>query len=135
MISQRTVLLLMIVVSVYLFSCVSAPEKDGKTESVAYYDLISDIRSRTTGEPVHTVVAKFALGYNPQDPTVFNAIRENQLEIASLLAGYFTEKTAEQVAPQNEKQIKQELVQRINSILKEGRIEDILFIEYNVIQL
>jgi flagellar basal body-associated protein FliL len=112
MISQRTFLLLIMVVSVSLFSCVSVSDENGTAKSIAYYDQISDIRSRTTGEPVHTVIARFALGYNPQDRTVLNAIRENRAEIASLLTSYFKEKTAEQLTLQNKKQIKQELIHR-----------------------
>ena len=87
------------VVSVSLLSCVSAPDENGKTKSIAYCDQISDNLFRATGEPVHAVIARFALGYNPQDRTVLDAIRENRTEIASLLTNYFKEKTAKQMPP------------------------------------
>jgi flagellar basal body-associated protein FliL len=51
------------------------------------------------------------------------------------MRSYFTQKTAAEVEPRNEAIVKQEMLIRVNSILSSGKIEDVIFYEYNVIPL
>ncbi len=102
---------------------------------LSYYDNFEDIRTRTADETTYTVIARVALGYDGNNKNLYNEIVERTPKLQDLIRSYFTQKTANEVEPRNEEIVKEELKVRINSILSSGKVEDVIFLEYNVIPM
>jgi flagellar basal body-associated protein FliL len=51
-----------------------------------------------------------------------------------MMRRYFSEKTAAELAPQYEPEIKADLEQNINRLMQGRGIEDIVFLQFNVIE-
>lgn len=98
-----------------------------------YYDVFEPIRTRTADETPYTVIARVALGYNPDNKSLYSEIVERTPKLQDLIRSYFTQRTAKEVMPRNEEVVKQELMVRVNQILSSGKIQDVIFLEYNVI--
>ena len=99
-----------------------------------YYDAFDDIRTRTADQTPFTVIARVAIGYDDNNKNLTNEINERNKKIQDLIRSYFTQRTAAEVMPKNEQVVKQELMERINTILSSGKIQDVIFLEYNVIE-
>lgn len=99
-----------------------------------YYDAF-EIRTRTSDELANTVIATVGLGHDPKNKLLTNELVSRTQKLQDLIRSYFTQRTAAQIAPKNEEIVKQELLVRVNSILSSGRVEDVIFLEYNVIPL
>ena len=104
-------------------------------KELEYFDVFDDIRTRTADETPYTVIARVALGYDPANKPLYNELVSRKLKLQDLLRSYFTQKTYVEVEPKNEAIVKQELQIRVNSILSSGKVEDVIFLEYNVIPL
>ena len=102
---------------------------------LSYYNNFEDIRTRTADETPYTVIARVALGYDDGNKNLYNEIVERTPKLQDLIRSYFTQKTAAEVEPKNEEIVKEELKVRVNSVLSSGKIEDVIFLEYNVIPL
>jgi flagellar protein FliL len=100
-----------------------------------YYDVFEDIRTRTADDAPYTVIARVALGFDPVNKQLYNEIVERSQKLQDLIRSYFTQKTANEVLPKNEDIVKQEIMIRVNSIMANGKVEDIIFLEYNVIPM
>ena len=105
------------------------------TKILSYYAVFEDIRTRTADETPYTVIARIGLGYDRDDDRLYNELNERKDKLQDLIRSYFTQKTAAEVEPRNEARVKQEMLIRVNAILSAGKIEDVIFFEYNVIPL
>lgn len=106
-----------------------------KPPVLSWYDTFDDIRTRTSDETAFTVIAKVALGYKKDDKDISNELTERKSRLQDIIRSYFTQKTAIEVMPKNEALIKEELKERVNAVMTKGRIEQVIFLEYNVIPL
>ena len=100
-----------------------------------YYNVFEPIRTRTADEVPYTVIARIGLGYDPDNTSLYREIGERNDKLQDLLRSYFTQKTAKEVEAKNEFIVKQDLLIRVNAILANGKVEDVIFYEYNVIPL
>ena len=105
------------------------------TKILEYYDVFDDIRTRTADETPYTVIARIGLGYDSNDDRLYEELGRRNDKLQDLMRSYFTQKTAAEVEPRNEAIVKQEMLIRVNAILSSGKIEDVIFYEYNVIPL
>lgn len=104
-------------------------------KTLMWYDNFQDIRTRTADEANYTVIAKVGLGYDGGNNALYNEIVERTPRLQDLIRSYFTGKTAQEVLPKNEEIVKQELMNRVNAILSNGKVEAVIFYEYNVIDM
>jgi len=98
-----------------------------------YYEF--EIRTRTSDEAANTVIATVGIGHDEKNKTLTTEIVNRTKKLQDVIRSYFTQRTAAQIAPKNEKIVKQELLVRVNAILSSGSVEDVIFLEYNVIPL
>jgi flagellar FliL protein len=99
------------------------------------FDNFEDIRTRTADETPYTVVARVALGYKMGDKNLQSELVQRTRMLQDMIRGFFSQKTANQLDPRNEQALKEELRAKINAVLTAGKVEEVWFLELNVIPL
>jgi flagellar FliL protein len=107
----------------------------GRVEQLSWYTSIGQTRTRTSDTLPATVIVDTVIGYKLEDKTASGEITARQVEIRDFLRRYFTEKTADELAPRNEERLRIEIRNRINDdILTSSKIRDVRFLTLDVIQ-
>lgn len=112
-----------------------AEEYTEKREIYDWYTSLDQIRT-TTNDPVPaSVVIQVALGYKKDDKAASTEITARTVEIRDFLRRYFSEKTIEDLKPQNEEVLRQQIRDQINDdILSNSKIRDVRFTTKDVVQ-
>jgi flagellar FliL protein len=108
-------------------------EYEGAAEILSWYD-IPEIRTRTSDDSSYTVIVDPKLGYKKDDKKIQTELIARREQIIDMMRRYFSEKTAAELAPQYEPEIKADLEQNINRLMQGRGIEDIVFLQFNVIE-
>lgn len=113
-----------------------ADEYTEKRESYDWYQSIGQIRTKTSDANMSaSVVVEVVLGYKKEDKVTSTEITSRQIEIKDFLRRYFTGKTVQELRPQNEDKLKEEIRNSINDdILNAARIKDVKFLSFEVIE-
>ncbi len=111
-----------------------SPEYAGKPPVYDYYSNIGEIRGRTSDIAPHTVIVEPNLGYDSKNKNLQTELIGRTPQIKDMLRNYFAGKTAEELQPKYEKQIKAELKEMINGLLSSGKIDDVIFLNFNVFE-
>lgn len=106
-----------------------------KREIFDWYTSLDQIRT-TTSDPVPaSVIIQVALGYKKDDKVASTEITARTIEIRDFLRRYFSEKTIEDLKPQNEEVLRQQIRDQINDdILTTSKIRDVRFTTKDVVQ-
>ena len=110
-------------------------EYQGKPPILEYYNNIDEIRGRTSDETSYTVLVRPSLGFDPKNKSLYNELVQRTPELRHMIRSYFSSKTAFDLAPSHEEQIILELKEMINRILSQGKVKEVLFLDFNVIPL
>jgi flagellar FliL protein len=106
-----------------------------KRESYDWYTSIDQIRTSTSDPVPASVSVTIALGYKKEDKAASTEITERRIEIIDFLRRFFSEQTVEDLRPQNEEVLRQQIRDQINDdILSNSRIRDVRFTGKDVIQ-
>lgn len=109
-----------------------------KTESkeiLDWYTSLGLIKTKTMENNPSNIQVDVVLGYNINDKTASNEIEQKSDKIKKFLTQYFTQKTSEDLRPQNEENLKIEILNGINdSILSSSKIKDVRFMQFDVIK-
>lgn len=106
------------------------------TPVYAYVTTIGEIRTRTIDAEPSSVVVKINLGFDATDKEGPNEITQRLYQIRDFLRGYFSNKKAEDLTPDKEKDLKLELKEDLNNLLtKNGAIKEVLFETLNVVAM
>lgn len=106
-----------------------------KRESYDWYTSLEQIRTSTSDPIPASVSVTIVLGYKKDDKAASTEITERRIEIIDFLRRYFSEKTVEDLRPQNEDVLRQQIRDQINDdILSNSRIKDVRFTAKDVIQ-
>jgi flagellar FliL protein len=104
-------------------------------EELEWYTSLGEIQTRTSDPIPASVVVNIFLGYKKEDKATSTEITQRTVELKDFLRRYFTQKTAEELRPQNEENLKIEIRNAINdSILSSSKIKDVRFMQMDVIQ-
>ena len=110
-------------------------EYSTKRELLDWYSSLGSIRTKTNDQEPATVTVDVVLGYKKEDKATSTEITQRTIELKDFLRRYFTQKTAEELRPQNEENLKIEIRNAINdSILSSSKIKDVRFMQMDVIQ-
>ncbi|MBQ6781914.1 MAG: flagellar basal body-associated FliL family protein [Treponema sp.] len=110
-------------------------EYDTRKEILDWYSSLGSIRTKTSDSDSVTVMVDVVLGYKKEDKATSTEITQRTVELKDFLRRYFTQKTAEELAPQNEENLKIEIRNAINdSILSSSKIKDVRFMQLDVIR-
>ena len=100
-----------------------------------WYTSLDQIRTSTSDPIPASVVVQVALGYKKDDKTASTEITARRIEIIDFLRRFFSEKTADELRPQNEEILRQQIRNQINDdILSNSRIRDVRFTTKDVVQ-
>ena len=106
-----------------------------KRESYDWYTSLDQIRTSTSDSIPASVTVTIVLGYKKDDKQTSTEITERRIEIIDFLRRFFAEKTVEDLKPQNEEILRQQIRDQINEdILSNARIRDVRFTAKDVIQ-
>lgn len=106
------------------------------TPVYSYVTTIGEIRTRTIDPEPSSVVVKINLGFETTDKEGPNEITQRLYQIRDYLRSFFSNKKAEDLAPQNEGALKTELKEGLNGLLsKNGAIKEVLFETLNVVAM
>ncbi len=104
-------------------------------EVLDWYSSIGQIRTKTSDANPCSVVVEVVLGYKTQDKVTSTEITQRQIEIKDFIRRYFTQKSASELKPQNEREMQIEIRNSINDdILTNSKIKDVRFMSLEVIE-
>lgn len=96
---------------------------------------MDQIRTSTSDPVPASVSVTIALGYKKEDKAASTEITERRIEIIDFLRRFFSEQTVEDLRPQNEEVLRQQIRDQINDdILSNSRIRDVRFTGKDVVQ-
>ncbi|MDR0638790.1 MAG: flagellar basal body-associated FliL family protein [Spirochaetaceae bacterium] len=99
------------------------------------FNLLGPVTTRTKDPVPYTVRVDMVIGYDMNDNTSGAEFTARQVQIRDFLRRYFQGKTAEQIKPENEDQVKREIREQINTqILDKARIREIYFNAFEVME-
>jgi len=105
----------------------------GVPPKYAYYTNIEEIRTRTSDEAQATIIVKVVVGYDGNNKALQTELIDRTPQIQDLLRNYFSAKRMTELRPEDESFLKEEIKERINRILADGKIDEILFSDFNVV--
>lgn len=110
-----------------------AEEYTARKEVLDWYSSLGTIRTKTSETTPATVVVEVVLGYKHEDKATSTEITQRTIELKDFLRRYFTQKTADELRPQNEENLKIEIRNAINdNILSSSKIKDVRFLSLDV---
>ncbi|MCH5290397.1 MAG: flagellar basal body-associated FliL family protein [Treponema sp.] len=112
-----------------------AEEFTEKREIYDWYTSLDQVRTSTSDPVPANVIIQVALGYKKDDKAASTEITARRIEIIDFLRRFFSEQTVQDLRPQNEEVLRQQIRDQINDdILSDSRIRDIRFTTKDVIQ-
>ena len=103
-------------------------------EELEWYTSLDQVRTQTSDPISSSVSIQIALGYKKDDKQASSEITARRIEIIDYLRRYFSAKTAEQLRPEHEDEIKIEIRDGINdNILSNSKIRSVMFTAKDVV--
>jgi flagellar basal body-associated protein FliL len=106
-----------------------------KPEPYTYFSMIPQIRTRTADKPAQSLIVKVDIGYDVADKQLATELVARSPFLTDLIRNFFSTKTASELTPDREAMVKNELKNRINDFLKDGQVKDIIFTEFQIIEM
>ncbi len=100
-----------------------------------YSNILGELRMSSADKEPASIVVKIMLGFVKGEKKVPDELNNRKYQLIDSVRMYFTGKKAEDLKPQNERQIKEELRERINRMLETPGIKDVLFEKFDVMVL
>jgi len=108
----------------------------GARPEYAMYSAIGVIRTSTRDTIPYTVAVDMVIGYDTTDSAAGAEFAARQVELQDFVRSFFRSKTADELRPENEAKLKQEIIEQLNTkILNTARARIILFKQFDVLQL
>jgi flagellar FliL protein len=107
-----------------------SPVYNEKPDVYDWFSAIPDIRATTADDPARSVILKVELGYNAKiDVRLFTELTARIPQIQDLIRRLIGTKTAKEMR-EREDEFKEEIRMKINDILKDGQVRDVVFITF-----
>jgi len=108
----------------------------GSRPQYSTFTAIGPIRT-TTRDPIpYSVVVDMVIGYDLNDNTTATELTGRLYELRDFVRQFFKSKTANDLRPENEPRLKQEILEQLNTkILNSGRTRIILFNQLDVMEI
>ena len=105
----------------------------GIRPTYSFFTLIGQVRT-TTRDPIpHSVVVDLIVGYDENDNAAATELTNRLYELQDFVRIYFKSKTADELRPDNEPRLKQEILEQLNTrLLNSGRARIVLFRQLDV---
>ena len=100
------------------------------------FTSIGLIRTNTKDPVPYSVVVDMVVGYDLNDNSAATELTGRLYELRDFVRSYFKSKTANELGPENELRLKQEILETLNTrVLNSGRARIILFNQLDVMQM
>ena len=107
----------------------------GRRPEYSYFDQIGSITTRTRDASGTSVTVEMIIGYDANDQTASMELISRRLELRDFTRRYFTSKTAADLAPEREDDLKKEIREQLNTrFLDSARARIILFTRLDVME-
>jgi flagellar FliL protein len=108
----------------------------GRRPIYQWYTDIGTVTTKTRDELPHSVSVVMNIGFDQQaDPSTGLELAQRKFELQDFVRRYFANKLAEDLKPENEEKLKQEIKEQINKrLLENARIRDITFTKLDVME-
>jgi flagellar protein FliL len=107
----------------------------GRKPIFAWYTDIGTVTTRTKDEMSHSVSVVMNIGYDQTDATAYSELSGRKFELQDFVRRYFAGKYAEELKPENEERLKQEIKETLNKrYLETARVRDITFTKFDVME-
>ena len=108
----------------------------GTRQPLSYYTTIGVIRTSTIDTIPFSVVVDMVLGYDQNNNAASTELTERLYELRDFVRSFFRGKTAEELKPENEARLKQEIIEYLNTkVLNTTRVRDIFFVQLDVMEM
>jgi flagellar FliL protein len=108
----------------------------GTRPTYQYFTLIGSVRTTTKDVIPHAVVVNMIIGYDENDNATAIELTNRQYELQDFVRVFFKSKTADELTPENEPRLKQEILEQLNQrLLNSARARIILFLQLDVMQM
>ena len=98
------------------------------------YDALGRVRAKTTDSPEAIVIVDIAFPYDSSDRQFREELFQKRGELKAAALTFLSSKSAEDLHPANEAAVKAAMRDTLNGLLSLGRIEELYFSEFRVIQ-
>ena len=96
-----------------------------------WFEQIGELRGSTADEVRTTYIVEPFLGYDGENEQLTTELIQRRIQLVGIFNDYFGARSTRQLeGPANKLSVEQELQDSINRILRNGRIEDIVFGSY-----
>jgi len=109
----------------------------GRRPEYSYFEMLGQITVRTRDFPAsHTVTVEMVIGYDANDQAAATELINRRLPMIDFLRNYFTGKSAAELAPERENELKAEIREMLNTrFLDTARAREILFKKLDVMEV
>ena len=107
-------------------------EYNAKQDPLEYYDNIDLIRGVTSDEVPEIFSVRISIGYGFGEQQVSTELTARRREIQHLVFLHLSQKRSSELRPENYNQLAEDLKQKINQVMKQGRVQQVVFREFVV---
>ena len=106
----------------------------GKAPKYDWFTNLGEVRGRTADEAPSTIIVDVRIGYPKGQKAVQTELIDRTPQIRDIIRQFFTSKKAAQLKPENENDLKAELTEKINAIMTDGKIKQVVFDSFTVVE-
>jgi flagellar FliL protein len=114
---------------------VKSEDYQAATPVFQYVGTISEIRTKTSDKEPYSIAVKINIGLDKEDKDTPIEINLRMPQIKDWLRMFFTSKLADDLTPDKEPILKDEILQNLNHLLSKPTIKEILFDRLDVVKL
>ena len=108
----------------------------GSRPQYQMFNSIGTVRTSTRDPVPYSVVVEMIIGYDLNDNTAATELTARLYELHDFVRSFFKSKLADELKPENEPRLKQEILERLNTrLLNTSRARIILFRQLDVISI
>jgi flagellar FliL protein len=108
----------------------------GSRPQYATFTAIGIVRTGTKDPVQHSVVVDMVIGYDLNDNAAASELTGRLYELRDFIRSYFRSKLAEELTPENEARLKQEIIELLNTrVLNTAKARIILFNQLDVMEM
>ncbi len=112
----------------------SASEKYQETPPILQWYGLDQIRARTSDDHPVTVIIDLKLGYEMNNAKVQTDLIARREYLIDAVRTFFSLKKESDLTPDKEESLKEELKEHLNKLVDNKEIQEIVFLEFNVVE-
>lgn len=114
----------------------TSPAYEPKKPQLSWFTNIGPIRTRTKDPTPYSVVANVILGYDLNNKVAQTELTNRLYELRDFVRSYLSNKTADELRPENEERLKIDLKELINNnIVVDTKVREVLFQQLDVVEM